>query len=172
MRQRRTLTLIAVTTAALIGTALIVAQPAQAATAAFTRASSWSTGYEARFAVTNNTSASISSWTVQFDLPAGTSISSFWDTNIVTSGQHVTATNKTYNRSLGAGSAPSLGFITAGTGDPTNCTINGTTCAGGTGPSPTATQTTAPGTPGVPGNFRVTSTTNTSVALAWNASSC
>jgi hypothetical protein len=162
MRKRRTLTLAAVTIAALIGAAVVVAQPAQAATAAFTRASSWSTGYEAKFTVTNNTSTPISSWTVQFDLPAGTSISSFWDADVVSSAGHVTATNKSWNGSLGAGAATSFGFVAAGTGDPVNCTINGTSCSGGG---------TGPGTPGVPGNFRVTSTTNASIALAWNASS-
>jgi hypothetical protein len=172
MRQRRTLALIAATTAAFAGVALVVAQSAQAATAAFTRTSSWSTGYEAKFTVTNNTSASISSWNVQFDLPAGTTISSFWDTDIVTSGQHVTATNKSYNGTLAAGAATSFGFIAAGTGDPTNCTINGASCGGGTVPPPTSTSSApgAPGAPGVPGNVRVTATTNTSVALAWNTS--
>ena len=37
MRQRRTLALIGVTTLALVGAALLLAQPAQAATAAFAR---------------------------------------------------------------------------------------------------------------------------------------
>jgi hypothetical protein len=169
MRKRRTLTLIVATITALIGTAVVVAQPAQAATAAFIRTSSWSTGYEAKFTVTNNTSTPISSWTVQFDLPAGTSVSSFWDANVVTSGSRVTATNKSWNGALGAGAATSFGFIAAGTGDPTNCTINGASCGGGTGP--TTGPTSGPGTPGVPGNFRVTSATNTAIALAWNAAS-
>jgi hypothetical protein len=163
---RRRLTLIAAGTVAALAVALVVAPPAQAATAAFTRTSTWSTGYEARFTVTNNTSAAISSWSVQFDLPAGTSVSSMWDADLATSGQHVTATSKSYNGALGAGAATSFGFIAAGTADPTNCTINGTSCGGGSGPTQT---TSAPGAPGVPGNFRVTATTTTSIALAWNA---
>ena len=157
--------LIAAGLAAAVVTATVVAAPAaSAATAAFVRTSSWSTGYEAKFTVTNNTSSTISSWSVQFDLPSGSAVSSSWDAAVTRSGQHYTANNQSYNGTLGAGASTSFGFVVAGTGEPTNCTVNGTSCSGGGGP------TTPPGSPGAPGNLRVTSTTNSSVALAWNAS--
>jgi hypothetical protein len=153
--------------AAVVAATLVAAPAASAATAAFVRTSTWSTGYEAKFTVTNNTSAAISSWTVQFTLPAGSTVSSFWDTRLTSSGQQITALNATWNGALGAGATTSFGFIVAGTGDPTNCTINGTACSGGGGPT---TPPPNPSAPGTPGNFRVTGTTNSSIALAWNIS--
>jgi hypothetical protein len=158
--------------AAAVAAATIVAAPAaSAATAAFVRTSSWSTGYEAKFTVTNNTSSTISSWNVRFNLPSGSTIGSFWDAAITSSGQQISATNLSWNGTLAAGATAAFGFIVAGTGDPTNCTVNGTACTGGPTTPPTTTPPTNPGAPATPGNLRVTSTTNTSAALAWNASS-
>jgi hypothetical protein len=144
---------------------VIVATPAFAApaTASFVRTSSWGTGYEAKYTITNATTATINGWTVAFDLPAGTAISSSWDANRTGTTGHITATNLSWNGTLAPGATASFGFVASGNGDPANCTLNGASCAGGTTPPP--------GTPGVPGNFRVTATTNTSFSLAWNASS-
>lgn len=127
-------------------TTLVVAQPALAATAAFTRTASWDTGYQAQFTVTNNTSSTTTAWTVQFDLPTGTTMGTFWDALVTTSGQRVTATNRNYNGTLAPGASTSFGFVAAGTGNPINCTVNGTACGGGTAP----TQTTRPPTTAVP----------------------
>jgi hypothetical protein len=148
--------------AATAAAVVLVAPAASAATAAFVRTSSWGSGYEGRFTVTNDTSTTITSWTVAFDLPAGSSIGSFWEANISTSGQRVTATNRGWNGTLGPNASTSFGFIVSGNGDPTNCTVNGAACAGG-GPGP------GPGVPGAPGSPRVTGTTAASITLAWNA---
>src|SRR5215216_204465 len=86
---------------AAVATAIVlIAEPASAATAAFTKTSSWDTGYEGKFTITNNTTSTITSWNVQFDLPSGTSMGTFWDALVTTSGQHVTATNRDYNGTL------------------------------------------------------------------------
>jgi hypothetical protein len=163
LRAIRTAALAAGLTAAAVVAATVVAAPAaSAATATFARTSSWATGYEAKFTVANNTTSTITSWNVQFDLPAGSSVGSYWDAVVSTSGQHVSATNASWNGTLGAGASTSFGFIVNGTGDPTNCTVNGAPCTGGGG---------VPGTPGTPGNPLVTGATNSSVSLAWNASS-
>ena len=156
----------AVRATALAAVAVLVASvltptAASAATAAFTRTASWGTGYEAKFTVTNNSSSTISSWNVQFDLPSGSSLGTFWDARLSTSGQHVTAVNQSWNGSLAPGASTAFGFVVSGNGDPVNCTVNGGSCTGGGTPSG----------PGVPGGLRVTATTNSSVALAWNASS-
>ena len=140
-----------------------VAPAASAATATFVRTASWGSGYEAKFTVTNNTSSTITSWNVVFDLPSGTSIGSFWDADLTRSGQRFTFTNKSWNGTLGPNGTASFGFIAAGNGDPTNCTVNGSSCAGG--------PPTNPGAPPTPGNVRVTGTTASSISVAWNASS-
>jgi hypothetical protein len=149
---------------AAVATALVlIAQPAYAATAAFTKTSTWDTGYEGKFTITNDATTTITSWNVQFDLPTGTSMGSFWDALVTTSGQHVTAVNRDYNGTLAPGASASFGFIASGTGAPTNCTINGAPCGGGGGGTP--------GAPSAPTNLRVTGTTSTSISLAWSASS-
>lgn len=146
---------------ALAAAIVLVAPSASAETAAFTRTSTWGTGYEAKFTVTNNTSATINSWNVQFDLPSGSIMGSYWDALVTTSGQHVTATNRSWNGTLAPNASTSFGFIVTGNGDPANCTVNGASCGGGG-------VITAPG---APSNLRATGTTSTSISLAWNASS-
>jgi Cellulose binding domain len=132
-------------------TTLIVAQPALAATAAFTRTSTWDTGYEALFTITNNTSSTTTSWNVQFDLPAGTSMGTYWEALVTTSGQHVTATNQSWNGTLAPGASTTFGFIGVGSGNPTNCTVNGVACgAAGNPPPTTAPPTTTPPTTALP----------------------
>lgn len=155
----------AATAAAII---LVAPPPASAATATFVRTSTWETGYEAKFTVTNNASSTISSWNVQFDLPSGSTLGSYWDALVSRSGQHVTATNQSWNGTLAPGASTSFGFVVAGTGNPTNCTVNGTSCSGGGNPT---TAPPNPSAPGTPGNVRVTGTTASSISLAWNASS-
>ncbi|MCW3814800.1 cellulose binding domain-containing protein [Micromonospora sp. DR5-3] len=159
LRSARVATFAAAFAAALIATTVVAAPPASAATATFVRVTSWDTGYEAKFTVTNDSPASISSWNVQFDLPAGSTVGAFWDALLTTSGQHVTAVNQSWNGTLAPGASTTFGFNVNGTGNPTNCTVNGGPCTGGG----------TPGTPATPGGLRVTGTTNTSVSLAWNA---
>jgi len=170
-RPRILLGLVALAVAALAATGIAVAATAQAAgtvTATFSKDSDWGTGYQARYTITNGTSASISSWTVTFDLPAGLSLGSYWDALLTTSGQHVTAKNRDYNGMVAAGASVTFGFIVSGgSGAPTNCLINGAACATGSGGGGGGSDTTAPSTPG---SLRSTGVTASSVSLAWNAS--
>ncbi len=137
------ISLVAAMLAAGAVTTLVVAQPALAATAAFTRTATWDSGYQAQFTITNNTSSTTTSWSVVFDLPSGTSMGTYWDALVTTSGQRVTATNRDYNGTLAPGASTTFGFVAAGTGNPTNCTVNGTPC--GATP-PTQPPSTAPTT--------------------------
>jgi hypothetical protein len=162
-RSIRAATFAAGLAAAVFAATVVAAPAASAATAAFARTSSWGSGYEAKFTVTNDTSSTITSWNVQFDLPGGSSLGSYWDALVSTAGQHVTANNQSWNGTLAPGATTTFGFIVSGNGDPANCTVNGGACTGGGGGNPSA--------PGTPGNPRVTGTTDTSVSLAWNASS-
>jgi chitinase len=108
-------------------------------TATFGKDSDWGTGYQGKYTITNGTSATITSWTIAFDLPTGTTMGSYWDVLISSSGNHYVATNRTYNGTIAAGGATSFGFVASGSGAPTNCTINGASCDGGGTPSASAT---------------------------------
>ncbi|HEV7655785.1 MAG TPA: cellulose binding domain-containing protein [Mycobacteriales bacterium] len=127
------------------------AAPAGAATtptAAFTKTSDWGTGFEGRYTITNGGSATISGWTVQFDLPANVSISSAWDGRLTRAGNHYTVTDAGWNAVVAPGGTASFGFTGpySGTfGGPSNCALNGAGCTGGAAP-PTNPPTTPPPT--------------------------
>ncbi len=165
MRQNRGLAMFAVSAAAILAAAVVPgasASAANGAAATFSISSDWGTGYEAKYTITNGSNTALT-WRVEFDLPSGATISSFWDANLAKTGNHVVATG-TWNASLPAGGTASFGWIGAPGGiTPSNCTLNGLSCLanGGDGGNP--------GAPGAPGNFRVTGTTSSSIALAWDA---
>ncbi|MEV1144675.1 glycosyl hydrolase family 18 protein [Micromonospora sp. NPDC049799] len=121
-------------------------------TAAFVKAQDWGTGHETRVTITNGSDASVSTWRIEFDLPAGTSISSSWDADVTRTGDHYVAVKKSWAGPLSPGATFSWGYN--GTGPfkaPLNCTINGASCAGGGTPPPTtAPPTTAPPTTAPP----------------------
>ncbi|MFD5760167.1 glycosyl hydrolase family 18 protein [Streptomyces sp. NPDC127044] len=163
VRQRTVagLTTLLLPLAALVG----LASPASAATSAtatYTKTQDWGTGFEGKWTVTNTGTTSISSWTIDWDFPSGTSVTSAWDADVTSSGTHWTAKNKSYNGTLAAGASVSFGFNGAGTGSPSNCTFNGGSCDGGT---------TVPGDnpPGAPGTPSASAITDTSVKLSWSA---
>jgi hypothetical protein len=141
----------------LVAVAVVVANPALAAGvgATFAKDSDWGTGYQARYTIANGTGATITSWRVEFDLPATASMGTFWDVLITVSDRHVVAVNRTYNGTLAAGAATSFGFIVTGSGSPTNCTVNGAACAGTTVPTTSTTGPTTPPTTPPPGSIRV-----------------
>ncbi|MFG3038263.1 cellulose binding domain-containing protein [Streptomyces sp. NPDC048330] len=132
----------AVVAAAVVGgAAFALTGTAQAAAvgAAYTRTSSWSGGYTGQYVVTNATSAAQSDWTLEFDLPQGTAISSLWNGEHTVSGRHVTVRPASWNRQLAPGQSVTVGFVTSAAGqagDPANCLINQAVCSAG-GPAPT-----------------------------------
>src|SRR4029450_4128994 len=60
---------------------------ANGAAAAFTKSSDWGSGYEGKYTITNGSSSALT-WRVEFDLPAGATIGSFWDANGAKRGHH------------------------------------------------------------------------------------
>ncbi|MEV6653020.1 glycoside hydrolase family 18 chitinase [Streptomyces sp. NPDC051219] len=146
--------------AALVG----LASPAEAAeaTATYTKVSDWGTGFEGKWTVKNTGTASIGSWTVEWDFPAGTAVTSAWDADVTGSGNHWTARNKSWNGTLAPGASVTFGFNGTGAGAPSGCKLNGASCDGG--PSvPGDNPPSAPGTPTASG------ITNTSLKLTWSA---
>ncbi|MGW2033025.1 glycoside hydrolase family 18 chitinase [Streptomyces argyrophylli] len=139
--------------------------PAQAAsggaTAGFTKTSDWGTGFGGQWTIKNTGTSSISSWTVEWDFPSGTSVTSAWDADVTGSGTHWTAKNKSYNGTLAPGASVSFGFNGAGSGSPSNCKLNGGSCDGTTVPGDAA--------PSAPGTPTASSVTDTSVKLSWSA---
>ncbi|MER6732615.1 glycoside hydrolase family 18 chitinase [Streptomyces puniciscabiei] len=141
-----------------------LASPAQAAanaTASFTKTSDWGTGFGGQWTIKNTGSASISSWTVEWDFPSGTSVTSAWDADVTSSGTHWTAKNKSYNGTIAPGASVSFGFNGSGPGSPSNCKLNGDSCDGTTVPGDAA--------PSAPGTPTASNITDTSVKLSWGA---
>ncbi|MGV9251333.1 glycosyl hydrolase family 18 protein [Streptomyces sp. NPDC003697] len=145
-----------------------LSSPAQAAanatsaTATFAKTQDWGSGFEGKWTVKNTGTSAISSWTIEWDFPSGTSVTSAWDADVTSSGTHWTARNKSYNGTIAPGASVSFGFNGSGGGLPGNCSLNGGSCDGG--PSvPGDNPPSAPGTPTASG------ITDTSVKLSWPA---
>jgi chitinase len=119
-------------------------------TTQFTATSDWGSGHEVRVTVTNGSDASVATWRVEFDLPAGTTIGSFWDADVTRSGNHYVAVKKSWAGAIPPGGSQSWGYIGSGAfRAPSNCTINGAPCGGGTTPT-TAPPTSSPPTTAPP----------------------
>jgi hypothetical protein len=166
LRSTRTLLAIGLTGVVAGAVALVSAGTAQAATATatFVKVSDWGSGFEGRYTI-NGGSAGLTGWTVEFDLPAGTAVGSYWDALITASGNHYTAKNRDYNGTVGANATVTFGFVGSGGGSPANCKLNGGSCSGGGGGGGGDTQA-----PSVPTGLKVTGTTSSSVSLSWTAS--
>lgn len=138
--------------AALIATAAFAfTGTAQAASvgAVYTKSSSWSGGYTGTYVITNNKSRTQTGWTLEFDLPAGTTIDSLWNGSHTVSGRRVTVKPAAWNKEIAGGASVTVGFATSASGtpgNPTACRINGAKCSADQGPTPPAggRPTTAP----------------------------
>ncbi|MEU3185493.1 glycoside hydrolase family 18 chitinase [Streptomyces sp. NPDC006923] len=142
-----------------------LASPAEAATSAtatYAKTSDWGSGFEGKWTVKNTGTTSLSSWTVEWDFPSGTSVTSGWDADITGSANHWTAKNKSWNGTLAPGASVSFGFNGAGGGAPSGCKLNGASCDGG----PSVPGDNPPSAPGTP---TASDITNTSVRLSWSA---
>jgi cellulose binding protein with CBM2 domain/fibronectin type III domain protein len=148
----------------LLGLGTVPASAAPGLTASYTTVSDWGTGFEGKITITNASSAAVDGWTIEVDMPSGFSVGSFWDAQHTASGQHHTFTNPSWAPTLAAGASTTFGFNGSPGSFPgiQNCRFDGDPCDGSGG---------NPGAPSTPGNAHVTGTTDTSISLAWNASS-
>lgn len=148
--RRLIIPLAGITSAILLLTGLLLTRSATASggvTAAFTVTSSWDTGYQGQYTISNGGSTAVTGWTVAFDLPASTTVGTFWDALLTKSGGHNTFTNRDYNATVAPGATVTFGFVASGTDRPGGCTINGGSCDGGGTPPPTPTPTPTPPPP-------------------------
>ena len=107
-----------VAAAAIGGTVFALTGTAQAAAvgATYTKTSNWTSGYTGQYVVTNETDKAQSGWTLEFDLPAGTKISSLWNGQHTVSGNHVTVKAASWNKDLAPGKSVTVGFVTSASG--------------------------------------------------------
>ncbi|WP_149547670.1 glycoside hydrolase family 18 chitinase [Streptomyces marokkonensis] len=141
-----------------------LASPAQAATSAtatYAKTQDWGSGFEGKWTVKNTGTTTISSWTVEWDFPSGTKVTSAWDATVTNSGDHWTAKNLGWNGTLAPGASVSFGFNGSGSGSPAGCKLNGGSCDGGSVPGDEA--------PSAPGTPTASDVTDTSVKLSWSA---
>ncbi|WP_405712521.1 glycoside hydrolase family 18 chitinase [Streptomyces xanthophaeus] len=137
------------------------AQAATSATATYTKVSDWGSGFEGKWVVKNTGTTTLTSWTVEWDYPAGTAVTSAWDATVTSSGTHWTAKNLSWNGSLSPGATASFGFNGSGPGAPSGCKINGGPCDGSTQPGDNP--------PSAPGAPTASNVTETSLSLSWQA---
>jgi cellulose binding protein with CBM2 domain len=115
--------------------------------ASYQDSTGWETGYSGQYTITNPGTASVSGWTLRFQLPAGTSISSLWDGSYTDDGGRVTVTSDSWDATIAPGGSATVGFVTTSSGQagqPSDCTINGASCQGGAAPGPSASATASP----------------------------
>ena len=133
--------------------------------ATYSSAQSWSSGFEGDYSITNDTNATVNSWTLTFDLPSNETVTSAWNGTLTSSGTHYTITSPSWASPLAPGaSAAQVGFDVNTSGSataPANCLINNEPCEG------TPPDTTPPSTPT---GLTVTGTGPGSISLRWNAS--
>jgi Cellulose binding domain len=86
-----------------------VAAPAAAVAATLAFASQWAGGYCANITVTNKSPATISSWTVVFDIAQAT-VSSSWSAAYTNSGSRYTAKSLSFNASLASNASTTFGY--------------------------------------------------------------
>ncbi|MEV4635726.1 cellulose binding domain-containing protein [Actinoplanes sp. NPDC049548] len=120
-------------------------------TATFTKNSDWGTGYQGTYTIKNTGGSAVTGWQLAFGLPSSAKLGSTWEATVTSAGGLNTAKDKGYNATIPAGGSTEFGFIVAGKGDPTSCTINGASCGGGSAPTapgtrPTTQPTTRPTT--------------------------
>ncbi|GIE95822.1 cellulose binding domain-containing protein [Paractinoplanes rishiriensis] len=117
-----------------IGAILVPTAAATAAStsavAAFSRVGEWPAGYVGNITVTNHTATALNGWRVEFDLPAGTRTASSYGGVFTRTGDHYVVVNEAWNGTIQPGASTTFGWVADGRGEPQNCVLNGSDCAG------------------------------------------
>jgi hypothetical protein len=107
-----------------------VSAAAASAVAVFTRVAQWPAGYVGNITVRNDTAAPVDGWRVEFDLAAGTTVTSSYSAVFTRTGDHYAVRNESWNGILAPGASATFGWVADGPATPANCTLNGADCAG------------------------------------------
>jgi cellulase/cellobiase CelA1 len=114
-------------TVAIFGLAGTPVAHAAAATATLSVEHAWQTGFIAHFTVTNSSAVPLTDWKLEFDLPAGESVSHTWNSTLAQSGTHYVLTPANWNRTIAPGSSATgglRGVLTGPYSPPSNCVLN------------------------------------------------
>lgn len=146
-------TILCVAGAVLIGARAIRAASSSYCQVTYTVVNEWPGGFQAGVNIQNTSGSAWTSWTLSFSFTTtGQTVTQLWNGNVSQSGQVVTVINAPYNSAVAANSSvnPAPGFNGTWSGSdpaPTNFSVNGNPCNGGS-PAPTPTQAvTPPATP-------------------------
>jgi endo-1,4-beta-xylanase len=85
-------------------------------TATYRVTGQWNGGYQGEVTVRNDSSATLSGWTVKWTLASGQTVNNVWNGTLTTSGQNVSVRNASYNGSVAAGGTTTFGFLGSSTG--------------------------------------------------------
>ncbi|WP_081968015.1 cellulose-binding domain-containing protein [Mycobacterium kyorinense] len=113
---------------AMLGLAFAPMAHAAAVTARLSVEHTWQTGFIARFAITNASTAPLNGWKLEFDMPVGQSVSHAWNSTVSQSGTHFVVTPANWNRVIAPGGSATGGFrgvLTGSYSPPSNCRLNG-----------------------------------------------
>ncbi|THV23487.1 cellulose binding domain-containing protein [Glycomyces paridis] len=107
--------------------------------------SSWGNGFQANVSITSD--QAIDGWEIEWDFPAGTTVTSAWNVDWSQSGTGFTGSDVGWNATVGAGQTREVfGFIGSGSSaEPAGATVNGEPCDGSV-EQPTETPTDDPTT--------------------------
>lgn len=112
---------------AVLGLAITPVAHAAAPAATLSVEHAWQTGFIARFAITNASTAPLSDWKLEFDLPVGESVSHTWNSTVTQIGTHYVLTPANWNRVIAPGGSATGGLRGVLTGTftpPSNCVLN------------------------------------------------
>jgi Cellulose binding domain len=112
---------------AILGLATTPVAHAAAVTATLSVEHAWQTGFIAHFTITNSSTAPLTDWKLEFDLPAGESVSHAWNSTVAQSGTHYVITPANWNRTIAPGASATgglRGVLTGPYSPPSNCLLN------------------------------------------------
>jgi hypothetical protein len=134
--------------AAVVATAIIMATPAEAATACrvtYSVTNQWQGGFGANVTI-DNLGDPVDGWQLAWPFTAGQAVTQLWNGTYTQSGSAVTVTNASWNGAIASGGSTSFGFNGSWTSTnpvPTSFTLNGTVCTGSVPTTPTSAPTTS-----------------------------
>jgi Cellulose binding domain len=169
LKQRRLVAIVAIFSLLVLVSALLLVTPkiraASNCQVTYAVQNQWTDGFSTNVTVTNTSSSSYNGWTLVFTFPNSSQhVSQGWSANWTQSGQVVTATNLSWNGNLATNASTTVGFNGSWSGSnpaPTSFTVNGQSCNGATGTTPTAGTSPTVGTTPTVGNTPTTGITPT-----------